>query len=149
MSGLPPANWPLTTGEMVTPPWYNYLKSADETWRPKTQIITTFASGLVEQVISNDGVSVINASQNSIFPMEDPLPGVRKVLIYQKATTLGNAFTIEAATYVAIGPGGENGIRIASSATTYAFIELVGTSTSQWHVLEVSSTTLVTVVASS
>ena len=131
VAGLPSPIVALTSEDQrATKAWYNYLKSADSTWRPKLTVITTGTT--TNTLISHDGVTLIQTTPPSTHTLANPEPGVRKVIVVQSAST---ACRIESSsTTNTIKPGTGWALAFTTSATDKV-IELVGVSTSDWYIV--------------
>lgn len=142
MSGLPPANWPLTTGETITPPWYNYFRAADETWRVRLTVATTTGTN----VIPNNGITEVRLTSTTTHTLAPPEVGCRNVLIWTgpPGSSAGRVATPSTSIIIISSPGHAGGW-ILSFASTAALIEMVGLSTSRYHVVANSGVTVSTV----
>jgi hypothetical protein len=92
-------------------------------------------------------VTVFASTPGVTHTLEDPTIGGETMLICSIPSTQAGSVTVAAATDVAIGPSGENALVFGTSASTYEYVKLVGTSTSQYYILH--QTTNVSVAASS
>jgi hypothetical protein len=130
--------------QAITPQWYQYFNAQDHGWRTRVDVLTTATT---KERIRQNRVTVFSASAGVIHELDDPEIGFETTLICNIGTTRSASIIVRAATDVAIGPSGENALSFATSVSTYDHCRLVGTSTSQYHILY--RTTGVTVVASS
>ena len=134
----------LTEEGLVSRPWYQYFKSQDRFNNPPVAVLTTETTA---GIVLEGAVTVIASTPGVIHTLEDPRIGGRTVIIVNVPSTQAGSVIVRASTDVAIGPSGENALTFPTSASTYDFVELIGTSTGQYHILE--QTTNVSVGASS
>jgi hypothetical protein len=112
--------------------------------RPRVDQLTTESTG---SNIYEGRITVFASTPGVVHFLEDPRIGGRTVLICNVPSTQAGSVTVRASTDVAIGPSGENGLTFLTSVSTYEYVELVGTSTAQYHII--NQTTNVSVGASS
>lgn len=129
---------------LVTRPWYQYMLGLDRWTRNDVNVVTTESTA---GNIYNNRVNVVASTAGVIHTLETPHAGTRTLIIVNIPSTQAGSVTVAASTDVAIGPGGENALVFGTSVSTYEFVELIGTSTSQYHIL--TQTTNVSVGASS
>lgn len=142
---IPAPTDPVTSSDqMITQPWYQYLFTADHLWRSHLDVVST---GSTKSIIRNHHVTVINSTPGVVHELESPREAMRCTIICQVPSTQAGSVVVAASTDVAIGPGGENAISFPTSASTYDLIELVGTESTQYYI--VNQTTNVSIVASS
>jgi hypothetical protein len=134
----------VATDGLITQPWYQYFMGSDPGWRTPVAVITTASTA---SNIYQGQITVMASTPGVTHVLEDPEIGFETVIICNIPTTQAGSITVAAATDVAIGPSGENALVFGTSASTYEHIKLVGTSTSQYHILH--QTTNVSVAASS
>ena len=96
--------------------------------------------------ILQNRISILASTAAATHTLESPQVGTETTIVLTVPTTQAMV-TVAAATNVAIGPSGENALTFATSVSTFEYVKLVGTSTSQYHIL--FRTTGVSVAASS
>ena len=128
----------------VSRPWYQYFISQQKLDRPEVAIVTTESTS---SVVYCDEITVLASTAGVVHELEDPRIGSRTVIICNIPSTQGGTVTVAASTDVAIGPSGENAVVFDTAASTYEYVELLGTSVSQYHIL--TQSTNVSVGASS
>ena len=129
--GLPSPHVPLVEDDGgPTVPWYNYLKSADVTWRTKITHVTTGTT--TNTLISNNGVTLIQTTPATTNTLANPEPGISKILVVTSATTTGQV--VASTTLTEFLPG--TGWRLVfGSSSANKRIELIGLSTFQWLIV--------------
>jgi len=130
IAGLPSPLVPVSSQDGgLTRPWYFYLKSADDTWRPSMSVVDTSAAAIVP----NNGVTLISATTpSSAYTLSNPIPGVRKVIIVESASTACKV--VSTSTVHTIKPGTGWKLAFATSGVDKV-VELVGVSTSGWYIV--------------
>jgi hypothetical protein len=134
----------VTTEGYITQPWYLYMRVNDSVVQTPVNFVTTASTA---SNIYQGAVTVFASTPGVIHTLEDPKIGQRTVLICSIPTTQAGSIVVAASTDVSIGPSGENALTFPTSVSTYDSIELIGTSTSQYYIL--NQTTNVSVGASS
>jgi hypothetical protein len=137
MTALPPPSWPVSDEDgKLTPPWYNYLKAADDTWRVKVVSLTSLStvSDPTADLVSNSGVTVFNSTPAVTRTLADPVLGCRKTLCVVSTSTTGKV-TMQTTTK-SFRPGPILAWFLTfPTSDPYKVVELMGISTSEYLIV--------------
>jgi hypothetical protein len=149
MTALPPPSWPISDDDgKITPPWYAYLKAADDTWRPSVVTLTSVSTvgNAAAHVLSNSGVTHFNHAGvlTTGWILELPTPGVRKTITaLSNSTTLVITLPSTDATFNLLGSASGWKLTFPSSASKKS-IDLIGVTTNIYYITSNPSGALVT-----
>lgn len=145
-AGLPSPKWPLVDKDgHPTPPWYSYLKSADEAWRVKVVNLTSLStvSDITADLLPNSGVSVMQSVPATTRTLADPVPGCRKTLCVTSTSTSGKV-TLQTTALSFRSTAGAGWKLAFTSSDAYKVVELIGISTSEYLIVNTRGTITVT-----
>jgi hypothetical protein len=139
-AAIPPPSWPLVSTDKqvheghITPPWYNYFKSADDAWRyPITKLTTVHAATVL---IPNHGLAQLDPGTGATtYMIEDPEPGSRVTLYVGAVST--SCTVVTRTTDITFVSSAATGWRLnfTSTAGLFRVIELVAWTTSQYLIV--------------
>lgn len=138
--GIPPPTWPLTTGETITQPWYQYLKSADAAWRPKVVTLTSLSTVAdpTLDLLPNSGVSLLASVPETTRTLANPEVGCRKTICVVSTSSAGKVTLQSTAMFFRNQStvAGTTGWKLVFSSTApYKAVELIGISTFEYLIV--------------
>jgi hypothetical protein len=134
MTALPPPSWPISDDDGgITQPWYAYLKTADDTWRVSVTNVTSLSTAVLSgNLLSNNGVSLLEQVPASTVFLSDPVLGCRKTLCVVSTSTAGKVWL--QTTTKNFRPGAGWILNFPTSAA-HKTVELMGISTSEYLIV--------------